>query len=434
VRITALLLAVVLGGGLAGGRAAAQAPAAPAGVRELSMDEALAMARRNNNNVIAERAKLAQAQTNVTQAWASLLPTIAAQGKYTRNYTKFEFVLPAGPLLIQPVNQLDGVISFAAPLIVPAAYPGLEAVQAGVRSQEESYQATEDSLLFSVAQAFYAAGIAEDVLAARHSSIEVARVTLDNAKTRFAAGTVTKVDVDRAELAFVRAEQLEREAQNGRDQAYRALATLIGMDQPFHVTAPAFVPSPIPDQGLDTVLKLRPEFRAFEQSMVAADKQRQTDALRWSPSVSAFGNARKFNYDNFNRQRYSWAVGVQLDWVIFDGGARDALRKQAAEQEKEIAARSAALTASIRDDLANGRSQLDTKQHALDAATRSVTLARETIDLVRTQYEAGAVTQVDLLQAQDNLVAAEEALAQAHFDVAVADLTLRRAAGTFPPK
>jgi len=40
--------------------------------------------------------------------------------------------------------------------------------------------------------------------------------------------------------------------------------------------------------------------------------------------------------------------------------------------------------------------------------------------------------QLDLLQAQDGLVTAKESLAQAHFEVAVADLTLRRAAGTFP--
>jgi hypothetical protein len=36
--------------------------------------------------------------------------------------------------------------------------------------------------------------------------------------------------------------------------------------------------------------------------------------------------------------------------------------------------------------------------------------------------------------AQDNLVAQQEALALAHFDSAIADLTLRRAAGTFPPR
>jgi outer membrane protein TolC len=37
-----------------------------------------------------------------------------------------------------------------------------------------------------------------------------------------------------------------------------------------------------------------------------------------------------------------------------------------------------------------------------------------------------------VLQAQDVLVGAEVALAQAHFDVAFADLQLHRAAGAFP--
>ena len=86
----------------------------------------------------------------------------------------------------------------------------------------------------------------------------------------------------------------------------------------------------------------------------------------------------------------------------------------------------------IGDDLANSSGLLATKRHAQNAAERSVALAVETLDLVRTQYAAGISAQIDLLQAQDGLVAAKESLAQAHFEVAVADLTLRRAAGTFP--
>jgi outer membrane protein TolC len=53
---------------------------------------------------------------------------------------------------------------------------------------------------------------------------------------------------------------------------------------------------------------------------------------------------------------------------------------------------------------------------------------------VRSQYASGTVTELDLLQAQHNMVAQQEALAQSHFDAAIADLTLRRAAGTFPPR
>jgi outer membrane protein TolC len=439
----AVVLALAIATAPAGG-------ATPAAERELTLDDALALAKKRNKSLVAERARVAQAQTSLASAWARLLPTIAAQGKYTRNYAKINF--PGGPifdtsqptmptvigmtppLLIQPLNQLDGAISFNAPLIVPAAYPGLQAVKANIAAAEANFDLSETDLLFAVAQAFYAAGIADEVLIARRSSIEVTRATLKNAQTRLSAGTVTKVDVDRAELALLRAEQMEREARHGREQAYRGLATLIQIDGPFRAKTPATIIVSPPPQELDTALKLRPEFRALELSAKAADLQATTDAWRWSPQISAFGNARKFNYDNFNRNRYSWAIGVQLDWVLYDGGARDAERHHANAQEDENRARAEVLRDNIRDDLATGRSLVDTKLQAVGAATRSVELAKETIDLVRTQYEAGTVTQVDLLQAQDGLVGAQEALAQARFDLAVADLTLRKTAGTFPPK
>jgi outer membrane protein TolC len=402
--------------------------------RELTLEQALEMGKKRNKSMVVEHARLEQAQTQLSSAWALLLPTIAAQGKYTRNYAKFEFGLPAGTLLIQPVNQLDGAISFNAPLIFPAAYPGLKSVKANIASAEANYDLSETNILYAVAQAFYAAAVSDEVVTARRSNIDVARATLDNAKTRLAAGTVTKVDVDRAELSMIRAEQAEREARQGRQQAYRALATLIQIDGPFHVKAPESLP-PLPaEQPLDNVLQLRPEFRALELTARAADLQAKTDAWKWAPTLSAFGNARKFNYDNFNRDRHSWAVGLQLDWLIFDGGTRDAQRHLANAQMDEALARVEVLKDSVRDDLANGRSLVDTKRQGVFAALRAVELAKETIELVRTQYEAGTVTQVDLLGVQDSLVGAQEALAQLRFDLAVADLAYRKTAGTFPPR
>jgi outer membrane protein len=245
---------------------------------------------------------------------------------------------------------------------------------------------------------------------------------------------VTRVDVDRAELALVRAEQAERDTRNARDQSYRTLATLIQADGPFKVAAAGPVAPAAHDESLDLALRLRPEFRALALSARSSELFERAYGWRWAPTLSAFGNGRIFNYDNFARQHHAWAVGAQLDWALFDGGARDAERHLSAAQAREAEARAEVLRDSIRDELANSRGQLDTKRHAQEAADRSVTLARETLDLVRTQYEAGSATQIDLLQAQDNLVSAQEALAQAHFDVAVADLTLRRAAGTFPGK
>jgi len=424
---------------------AAAAPAVTAHAqteRELTLEQALEMGKKRNKSMAVERARLEQVQTQLSSAWSMLLPTIAAQGKYTRNYAEFKFCTVFDQmtntcqqsLLIQPVNQLDGVISFNAPLIVPAAYPGLKSVKANIASAEANYDLSETNVLYAVAQAFYAAAVSDEVVTARRSNIQVAKATLDNAKTRLAAGTVTKVDVDRAELAMIRSEQAEREARQGRQQAYIGLATLIQLDGPFHAKAPESLPPLPPQEPLDSVLQLRPEFRALELSARAADLQAKTDAWKWSPSISAFGNARRFNYQNFRQDDYSWAVGAQLDWVIYDGGSRDAQRHLADAQMAEAEARIEVLKDNVRADLINQRSLVDTKRQGVFAAVRAVELAKETIELVRTQYEAGTVTQVDLLNVQDSLVNSQEALAQLRFDLAVADLAYRKSAGTFPPK
>jgi outer membrane protein TolC len=400
----------------------------------LTLDQALQLARQHNRALVVERARLQQAQVQVEQGWAALFPTLAAQGRYSRNYKEVALNFGGAALLLQPSNQLDASISLSLPLIAPPAYAGLEALKAGARASEASFAAAEDNLLVNVAQTFYLAGIADDVVAARQSNIQVARATLQNARARLEAGSVTKVDVDRAELAVVRAEQAERESRNGRDRTYRALATLIQENRPFKAMVQSVAPEMHDERELDMALKLRPEFRLLEESTNAAEAQARAHAWRWAPSLSGFGNARRFNYDNFARDRYSWVVGAQLDWLLFDGGARDASRHFANAQAAESRARAAVLRDSIRDDLSDGRRQVETKQRALETAERSVTLATEVLEVVRVQYEAGSVTQVDLLSAQDSLVLAREALAQARYDLAAADLALRRTAGTFPPK
>jgi len=418
-------------------------------LRGIRMLEALAMAKRANKNLVVARAQLAAAHTSIESAWAALFPVVSAHGKYTRNYKNA--VLDFGAILsvyqlktgamnppdlqstILKGNQLDGDLNATAPLIAPAAYPALDAVKKGYASSEASYQTSEDSILYTVAQTFYAAAASDEVLVVRDSAINVAKATLDNAQTRFAAGTVTKVDVDRAELALVRALQGELDARYAQEQSYRALATLIGASGSFKVIPPETLP-PEASGDLDQALHLRPEFRGFLLTAQSADAQRRAYGWKWAPTLSAFANAHLGNYVGFTGNSYSWALGAVLDWTLFDGGTRDAQRHLAAAQAAQAEAQAAALSDSIRDDLANNRSLLTTRREAVKAAQRGADLATETLDLVRSQYEAGTITQVDLLAAQDNLVIAQESLAAARFDVAIADLALRRTAGTFPPR
>jgi len=441
--------------------------------RNLTLDDALALARAHNRDLRAARERIVEADAGVAEAWAALLPTVSAQGKYTHNYKEVDFdvnsllaptfdvasaiagtttnmaeataintavardqaALAGQPnVVIQKLEELDGVVSASVPLVSPPSYYGLAAARHSRDATGANFEVTEASVLLSVAQAYFAAGGNDELVLARKDAVKVATETFDVAKARVAAELANQVESTRAETALVRAQQDLAEAENRRGQAYRALATLIGTHEPITVeavTAPSTEPGPV-DALVGEARTRRPEIAAERATIAAAEASARAGAWRWSPVLSAFGFLRGQNYTGFSGDKYAWGVGLQLDWLIYDGGVRDAQRHVAEAQRREAEARLELLADTVSDEVANARGTLETSRKGVGAAQRAVELARETLRLVRAQYEAGTARQLDVLQAQDTLVGAEVALAQSHFDVALAELQLRRAAGEFP--
>jgi outer membrane protein TolC len=442
--------------------------------RTITLDDALAIARDHNRDLRVSKARLAQTATSVEQVRAALLPLVTAQGKYTHNYKQVDLDLgeltapttaladtiratttspaeaaaigayeqqAAGqlaaqpPIVIQKEEQLDFGLTGSVPIIAPASWYAVSSANASQRANEASYAASEASVMVGVAQAYFAAAGTEELVTARDHAIALAQETLANAKARVAAGVANEVDVTRAETALVRAEQDQLEAQTARTSAYRALATLLGTHEILHVqTTPALAADPTAtvDQQISNARAARPELIVQREQIDAAIASARANGWKWAPTLSAFANVRAFNYTGFSGDKYAWAAGLELDWTLYDGGARDAQRHLADAQRREAEARLELLNDSVSDEVADASDMLATKHKAVAAAGRAVELATETLRLIRAQYDAGSVKQLDVLTAQDSLVGAEVSLAQAHFDLGLADVQLRRANGTFP--
>ncbi len=459
--------------------------AAPAHAeRTLSLEEALKLSRDRNKDLKASRTRIEQAYLAISQAYVALLPNVAMSGKYTHNYKEVtldlsgsnaglfgladtikatsgnavqngainqfkQIVAESTPssIVIQRAEQLDFALSATVPLVVPWAYSALAAARKNHQAAVATYDVSDATLMVSTAQAFFAAAGADELVVARTHAIQVARQTLENARARLEAGVVNRVEVTRAELALLRAEQAARETADTQAMGYRALRTIIQLEEPFHVLAPVAEQPPNglgpcaqrrvgcdDDDLAKNALKLRPEFTQLERTLEAAQAQVASAHWRWAPSLSGFGSLRAFNYAGFAGDNYSWALGLSLDWVIYDGGLRDYQAKLAAAQKSESYFRLEQLKDNVADDIFNARRTLDTKRRALETALRSVDLSKETLELVRVQHDAGTATQLDLLTAQDALVTAEVSVAQARFDLSLSDLQLRRAAGLFPTR
>jgi outer membrane protein TolC len=402
----------------------------------LTLEEALRLARANNRDLAIARESIAQASADVGRARALLLPSVALQGRYTRNDREAGFDLGGFAVTLQEREQLDGSATLTVPLLVAPAYPALSAAKRGREASEASFEATSSELLLGVAQAYYAAAGADELLAARKNAVEVTARTLRDARTRLAAGAASQVDVTRAELATVQAEQAVTEAAGARDAAYRGLATLILLREPFTV-APGTRAAPAPASAQEltaAALRTKPELRALERSVSALDAQLASNAWSWAPTVAAFATARQSSVAGMTGEKEAWLAGIQLDWKLFDGGTRSADRSDLQSQRRAADTQLARERDALADEIADRARAVETKKSALAAAERGLALAEETLATVRVQYAAGAVTQIELLQAQDARVASEVSLAQARFDLAMADLSLQQSAGLFPDR
>jgi len=237
---------------------------------------------------------------------------------------------------------------------------------------------SETQVLFAVAQAFYAAAGTEELRIARKHAIEVARLTMNHARARLESGAVNRTEVTRAELALVRAEQRRsRRKMHATRRIVRsgpcsACAAHRGQDW-----------RGCSRRGHRGSARVASEFAVLESSLAASGEQARAQALRWAPTLAGFGNLRGYNYTGFSGDQYAWALGLELDWTLYDGGGRDAERHRARAVERETTARISLLRDTVSDDIENARRTFATKGHAVVAQKdRSCSRARHSTSCV----------------------------------------------------
>jgi outer membrane protein TolC len=169
--------------------------------------------------------------------------------------------------------------------------------------------------------------------------------------------------------------------------------------------------------------------------MAAAELEIRSSYMRWAPVISGFGRLHAFNYAGFyTNENYVWSLGVLIDWQVYDGGLRDARRHLAESVRTENAVKLSSLGDTIFNDLTMAQQSIETKLRGLESAERRVVLTNKAFEILRIQHTAGVAPQIDLLIAQDALINAEVDASRARFELALAEIAFRKAAGLLPYK
>jgi NodT family efflux transporter outer membrane factor (OMF) lipoprotein len=390
----------------------------------------------NNADLAAALAHYQQAQAFAMQARSDLFPQISLGGTGTRQ---------------RESDHAPPLRNFAAPADYNAYTVGAQAsyevdLWGRVRN---SVEAGRDNALASAAdlasaQLSLQAQLADSYMQLRgfdqqiellQQTIQAYERALKLTQTLHGGGIVSGLDVSRAQtqLSDARSQWSQTVAQRALMQD--AIAVLVGENAatfslPAHTDAIAVpvVPLDVPS----TLLQRRPDVAAAERRVAAANAGIGVARAAWFPSLTlnAQGGYQSTGWANLlTAGNRIWALGPSLAFELFDGGYRKATINAAKAKTDEAGAtyRGVVLTAfqQVQDNLA----LLDHLGTASNDQKDAADAAQHALDLSMSQYKQGAVSYLDVVQAQTTALQEKRGLLQLDTQRLRASVQLIRALG-----
>jgi multidrug efflux system outer membrane protein len=223
--------------------------------------------------------------------------------------------------------------------------------------------------------------------------------------------------------------------ENQRQQDEHAIAVLIGKPAPDFALAPQVTPLPTPalPTGLPSeLLQRRPDVASAERAMAAANAQIGVARSAYFPDVTlsptlGWESTRFSNL--FSVPSLMWSLGAGAGEVLFDGGKRAAGvdYAQAGYESAQASYRQTVLTAF--QEVQNAVTGLSVLQSAATDGQAAVDDARKSFDLANDRYQGGLVAFIDVLNAEQTLLASERTEVQIHGQQAATVVYLAKALG-----
>lgn len=293
-----------------------------------------------------------------------------------------------------------------------------EAARSEYLATVEAQRAFRLALIRDVASAYFAGREAEERIALAEATVKSRQEGVRVARRRLDAGVTSALDFRQAESLLTQAETDLAGLRLAKAQSDNLLAVLVGGTVP--ETLPAALPlaqqksGPALAEGLPSdLLVARPDILAAEERLRAARANIGAARAAFFPTISltgALGFASTALGNLFDGDSFNWSIGPTLGLPIFDGGrTRANLTVAQARENIQVATYERTVQGAFREvaDALAGRRWL---AEQVAAQTRATVAQREIARIARIRYREGVANYLEVLDAERNLFAAEQAL------------------------
>jgi len=265
------------------------------------------------------------------------------------------------------------------------------------------------------------------------ADVTTAQALYDKAADQQTAGTIPAIDALRAHVELQTQQQELIVARNNFAKQKLALARVIGLPtaQDFILTTQApYEPLAVAsmEEDLRRAYLSRPDYLAAVQELRSAEEMRRAATAEHYPTVDIAGDYGAAGV-NIGISHGVFQVGATLNIPIVAGGRIHADVLQAEAALRQAHQQLDNLRAQIEYEVRTARLDLTAAADQVEVARSSVDLAQQTLVQARDRFAAGVTDNLEVVQAQESVVAANENYISSLYSHNLAKLELAKSVG-----
>jgi TolC family type I secretion outer membrane protein len=385
----------------------------------LNIDNAIATALQKNPEILSAIQQIRLTRGQMVQVRAALLPTLQAQSGYGVESDTLADASFVGNAI---GNNQAWNVAISVNQNIWSGWKNQADFSAARLANDSAFYSlrqTIDKVVADTKKLFFDVIFNRALIRVREESVAVLQSQLQDQQSRFEAGTVPRFNVLQAEVALANAIPPVIQARNALRISQFALVKQLGLDYP---SDPSLVPidvigqldyNPIKldlAQSVFTALARNPSLKVQRQNILISNEQLKAALSGFQPTLNATAGYQAFNIptaSSLDQAVNGLFFGVTGSWNIFDGlatiGATQAAK--ASLQQSMINYDNSARGVEL--DVQRAVSNLIEAQEVIDSQRANVVQATEALRLSRERLDAGAGTQLDVLNAQVSLLQAQ---------------------------
>ena len=386
-----------------------------------TLDALIREALENNQDIVAARARVAQAREEVVAARATLFPSLTLGATAGRQkYGKALF----GPLdfVIPPFTYYTVGPGVSAPLdLFGANKRALEERSAYHDYQKDQLSAVYLSLTANIAtQALTSAAaraeldVVQDIIANDQRNVDLVQTALDD-------GLATRTQLLAAQTQLATDKTLLPPLRQEESTARHALAILLGK-QPAEWAAPELtlsdfaLPPDIPGSVPSELVHRRPDILAAEAQLHAASAAIGVATANLYPNITLAGTLTQQALtpaNLFQGAAAAWSIAASLTAPLYDAGKLRAEQRAAVDGYQAALAEYRQVILRSFGEVADGMQALSNDEEQFNSQAAAARTAASARDLIRRSFTVGNSGILDVLDAERSTAQAQLGLSRA---------------------